>query len=468
VADELPSSRERLYAQYRHLLAALACAQQVVASFPRGDLRRSSRRLPSRWLLGSLRQLSGNTQLAATEWESAEYGDALTMSGSFAGELLETAQLATRQEWRVREAAVGLLKDDVVSLASDMLHSRGDDKLSRYDGNLAGLDGLPDYAHDDKLVSPTALEAYATCPHAFFVKRLLRVEPLEQPEDIIVISPMDIGKLIHACMDELVRLFEGNLPSAGAPWSQEQRDRLAEIAENKAADFQARGLTGHPRLWEHERVRIAGDLRSMLDEDDRWRASIGASVLASELPFGMEGEPPVEVQLANGRVRMRGSADKVDIDADGRLLVTDLKTGSREKFKKITQGNPVVGGTKLQLPVYAYAARARYGNADTRVSTSYWFVHKTTGRIGIDMTPEVERMYADTLDIIVRSIAGGLFPPKAPEDADFAYTQCAYCNPDGIGHTENRERWVRKRQDPMLHELVGLIDADALAPGDVT
>jgi ATP-dependent helicase/nuclease subunit B len=127
-----------------------------------------------------------------------------------------------------------------------------------------------------------------------------------------------------------------------------------------------------------------------------------------------------------------------------------------------------VGGTKLQLPVYAYAARARYGTASTPVTTSYWFVHKDRGRIEIELTCEVQRQYADTLDIIVRSIAGGLFPPKAPEDPDFAYTQCAYCNPDGIGHTENRERWVRKRQDPMLHELVGLIDADALATGDVT
>jgi RecB family exonuclease len=466
IAHELPSSRESLYARYRHLLAALASAQHVVASFPRGDLRRSSRRLPSRWLLGSLRNLSGNRDLAATEWESAGYGDALTMSGSFAGELLETSDLATEQEWRVRQAAVGLLTDAVVSSADDMVQARRGDSLSRYDGNLASADGLPDYAFDESLISPTALEAYATCPHGFFVQRLLGVKPLEQPEDILVISAMDIGTLIHECMDELVCEFEGDLPGAGQPWTRDQRDRLAEIAEAKAVDFQQRGLTGHPRLWQRERLRIATDLEAMLDEDDRWRASIGASVRASELSFGMKGEPPVEIDLPIGRVRMRGSADKVDVGADGKIYVTDIKTGRQDKFTKIAQENPLVGGTKLQLPVYAYAARARYGNATTPVVTSYWFVRKQPGRIMIDLTPGVEARYKETLDVIVRSIAAGLFPPKAPAEPDFRWTECAYCNPDGIGHTENRERWVRKRHDPDLRELVSLIDPDALAVED--
>ena len=41
--------------------------------------------------------------------------------------------------------------------------------------------------------------------------------------------------------------------------------------------------------------------------------------------------------------------------------------------------------------------------------------------------------------------------------------QCEYCNPDGIGHGENRERWERKRLDPELAELVALIEPDVLA-----
>jgi hypothetical protein len=58
-------------------------------------------------------------------------------------------------------------------------------------------------------------------------------------------------------------------------------------------------------------------------------------------------------------------------------------------------------------------------------------------------------------------VAAGLFPPKAPDTADFAWVQCPYCNPDGIGHAENRERWERKRHDPVLRELVALVDPEA-------
>jgi ATP-dependent helicase/nuclease subunit B len=194
--------------------------------------------------------------------------------------------------------------------------------------------------------------------------------------------------------------------------------------------------------------------------------AVNARVVASEMPFGLKGEPPVEVAVPGGRVLMRGSADKVDRGVDGTLFVTDIKTGSQRSFKDITQEDPVVGGTKLQLPVYAYAARARFGTADAPVHAAYWFVRRDRGRRGIDLTPAVERTYAATLSVLVRSIAHGLFPPRAPETADFAWVQCPYCNPDGIGHGETRERWERKRPDPALGELVGLVERGVLADAE--
>ena len=121
---ELPSYRERLHTRHRHLLAAFSAARhRTVASFPRGDLRRSSRRLPSRWLLPSLRELSGDKTLAASEWETATFPNGMMMkSGSFAGELLETATLAHEQEWRVRQArAARTLDDDVVIAGVEMI-----------------------------------------------------------------------------------------------------------------------------------------------------------------------------------------------------------------------------------------------------------------------------------------------------------------------------------------------------------
>ena len=272
---ELPAARDRIDAKHRALLAAFAAAGvESVASFPRGDLRRSSRRLPSRFLLPSLRELSGDHDLAATEWdEPRTYGTRLATAGSFAGELLATTRLATAQEWRTRQAAAaGMLGDDTVAAGVAMIRARASDDFTRYDGNLAGVPGLPNYAVDAEAVSPTQLEAYALCPHAFFVQRLLGVEPVEQPEDVVTISAMDIGNLIHRSVEALVNEYADTLPADGEPWSRAQRDTMKQIVDDIGREYEQRGITGHPRLWSRERVRIRADALRLLDDDDRWRA----------------------------------------------------------------------------------------------------------------------------------------------------------------------------------------------------
>jgi ATP-dependent helicase/nuclease subunit B len=462
-APELASARDRLDEKQRHLLAAFASgAQKVVASFPRGDLRRSSRRLPTRWLLGTLRELTGDHALAATEWNQASYGDRLLTSASYAGSLTTATMPATEQDWRIRSASAGgPLGDPVVDGARLLLRSRASAVFTRFDGDLSGVSGLPDYAREDRVASPTSLESYATCPHAYFVERLLQVEPLEAPEDLLVISPLQIGNLIHNSLDTFVNRLARSLPGYGEPWSAEQRSQLLAIGADLADHFQAEGLTGHPRLWQRERQRILGDLLVLLSDDDRWRSLHDASVIASELRFGFDGEPPVEIPVPSGRVLLRGSADKVDLGRDGTIYVTDVKTGGFTRYEAI-ESDPVAAGTKLQLPVYAYAARARLGDESTPVEAAYWFVRRGGRRIPVPLTPEVEARYADTLDVIVSSIAAGYFPAMAPEVPDFLWVQCPYCNPDGIGHSEARARWERKRFDPTLERLVRLIDPGAL------
>ena len=184
-APELASSRDRLDEKQRHLLAAFSAgSSRVVASFPRGDLRRSSRRLPTRWLLGTLRSLTGDHALAATEWDQAEYGDRLLTSASYAGSLTTATMPATEQDWQVRAATAGLsLGDGVVDQARILLRARASDEFTRFDGNLSACRAAGLRA-GRSVASPTSLESYAACPHAYFVERLLRVEPLEDPEDL--------------------------------------------------------------------------------------------------------------------------------------------------------------------------------------------------------------------------------------------------------------------------------------------
>ncbi|WP_324651546.1 PD-(D/E)XK nuclease family protein [Georgenia sp. H159] len=462
---ELRATRDDVDAKHRHLLAALAAAPTVVASFPRGDLRRSTERLPSRWLLPTLRELTGNRELAATEWADAAGGDAVVGSPSFAHSVATTDHPAGTHEWRVRAAAAGTpTHDDVAAAAHAMLAGRAGRDLTRYDGDLAGVDGLPDLAAGERRVSPTALESYASCPHAYFVQRLLRVEPLEEPEEVVTISPMEIGNLIHRSIDELVSeaAEEGTLPGFGEPWSARHRARLQEIGAAVAEDFAARGVTGHPRLWEQERPRLLADLAALLDQDDAWRAERDARVLRSELAFGRDGVAPVTIPLPDGgAVELTGSADKVDQLRDGTLVVTDIKTGKIDRFRAL-RADPVAAGTKLQLPVYAHAARQLLGGDSAEAG--YWFV-RTPGRerrIDLPLDAALEERFATTLQVLVRSIARGLFPARPAATPSYGYVDCRYCDPDGHGHGELRGRYEVKRHDPRLAELVGLIDPEAL------
>jgi RecB family exonuclease len=398
--------------------------------------------------------------LAATEWESARI-DGLTTSPSFAGSLLTTGSPACEQEWRTQAASAGVVLDDaVVDAAQDLLTNRGSGRFTRFDGNLTHVaDGLPDFADGVRSVAPTALEQYVDCPHSYFIRRLLRIEPVEQPEDLLDISPADLGTLMHEAFDGLVKEYAGRLPGHGEPWSDEQRQRLAEIAADLAQRFTDEGRTGHPRLWQRTLARIQADLQAMLSADDVWRAEHRARVVTSELHFGVDGTEPVAIRLPDGTtVLMRGSADKVDVGEDGTLFVTDIKSGSSKKFTGLGPDDPLLGGSKLQLPVYAHAARAAHGDEDTVVEASYWFVGRHKDRMAVPLNDDVEELYAETVQTIVSAIRSGLFPARPPRDADVTYVQCRYCNPDGIGYGTGRARWESVRHDPRLSALVALVE----------
>lgn len=477
---QLPPVRARVDREHRRLLAAFAAAPRVVASFPRGDLRHSTVRLPSRWLLPSLRVHSGDPALSASDWASVT-GEWLDGSPSFAAALTGSGTLASEQEWRMRAAAAGqpMNEDDALRRALAMTRARGSDTLTRFDGDLSGFE-LPHPTAPDRVVSPTALESWATCPHAYFMERLLHVQPVELPETLITISPIETGNLIHEALD---RFFAHEserdaVPAGPLPWTAQQRATLARVTAEVADGFEARGVTGHRLLWAQERMRIINQLQQLLDHDEKVRADTGRRQVRSELVFGMRGSEPVEVALPDGTsIRFRGAADRVDragpsaqpgrssatadaAAAADALVVVDYKSGSERNFTDIGEGDPTASGTKLQLPVYAHAARAALGDPGTPVTAEYWFV-RSGKRIELPLTDHVYRTHTHALSVIASGIRAGLFPPRPPKDNGWSgFIECDYCDPDRMGTKALFARWQRKRADPRLAEYVALVEPE--------
>jgi ATP-dependent helicase/DNAse subunit B len=312
-------------------------------------------------------------------------------------------------------------------------------------------------------VSPTRLEAWATCPHAYLVRYVLGVEAVENPEESLEITPIDRGNLVHKALeeyiDEVLRRPEADRPGPGAPWTSDDALRLREIGERLCVEYEGRGLTGRPLFWKRDRARVLGDLMRFIDEDNARRLEQRSSPRAAELRFGFGDRPPVEIRLTDGRaVAFRGSADRVDVGSDGTVHVVDYKTGSSRAVDKLTAADPCMAGTKLQLPIYGLAARAAMGAPDAPVTAEYWFTSSRGDfkRKGFPIDGDVIGRFTGSLEAIVAGIEAGVFPNR-PGDDDLPWVECDYCDPDGLGTAELRRSWDRKQQDEQLSGYLALV-----------
>jgi ATP-dependent helicase/nuclease subunit B len=433
----LPTADSRT-ARLRHLLSITLATSATTLTAPRGDLRSTSSIEPSRWIAPS------DTERQVVDSHHAG--------------LASTVFPASEVEHRLRGRLVGLGPaaatddDGVVRRGLQLLRARRSDVLSRYDGDLSGA---PVPRLDD-VVSPSRLEAWSACPHAYFAHYLLDVEPVEEPGDEIRITARDRGTAHHAALDLFHRaVVDGSLPQPGrAGWTDVHRRALVGFFDEVCERTERRGRTGRTAFWADERNLMLDDLLAWLDHDSELAVERGSEVLASELRFGVEDD--VSIALPDGRrIRLRGSIDRVDRTRDGGLVVTDHKSGGAQKFKDMSPADPTANGTLFQLPSYAAAARARFGEPTTPVLAEYGLLRKGGyARPGFEITPDVEARVSTSLERVVSGIEGGWFP-HVPDPPGRYFVSCLYCEPDGLGTVERWSDWERKRHDPRLATWFG-------------
>lgn len=455
---ELPLRSRGVERQHRQLLAALAGAASHVLGVPRGDLRRSSEHVASRWALDVASVLAGRRVWSAellgaqTEW--------VDHVASFDAGIRRLSSPATAQEHRLRSLVAGAslteVADPVLTGGSEAVAARRSGRFTRFDGNLAGL---PIPSPVDAVVSPTRLERWAACPFSYLVENVLRAEAVDNPEEQLTMSPVDWGFLVHEALDrfvaEVLRRPPGEQPSPDQPWTLAERARLAAIGEELWARYRERGLAGRPIFWRRDRDRLLADLARFLDADDEHRRRHSARPLAAELVFGLPGSgvDAVPIPLPDGRVlRFQGRADRLDLAADGTFHVVDYKTGRSRDFDRLCEEDPDLRGTKLQLAVYGVAGRILGGDPGAPVRAEYFFVSAKGEfkRVGYAVGPEVLDRVSRTLGTMVAGIEAGIFPARPSATSTSRWVECHPCDPDGLGVTELRARWERKRLDPAV------------------
>jgi RecB family exonuclease len=435
---------DSLEAQHRRYLAALAASSGPrLVTWSRGEMRSGRRRYRSRWLDG----------VAAATDES--------VWPSFAAALTEPRDPAANvAEWDLRRLAP---LDDITAHESELvasvplLHVGGEAIAARRWGGLTPWSGRVDPAHVagvlDGVLSATSLERFGSCSFRYFLSHVLRVAERDDPEDRVDIDPRDRGIAVHRILERLLR----ERLAAGVDVLPDDEERMASITEEVFDELERAGRTGHALRWELEQELIGEQLADFRQLDAQARAG-GAKALAAELRFGMDDEaPPVEVDLGDRVLRFRGAADRVDDCGASTVGVVDYKTVSRaKKPEDVVEG--LFRGQFLQLPLYARAAKERFGS--TRATAAYWYLARSTKSTGASVDLDmVDPWFVEALDVYSSTISVGLFP-TIPGDATtwprHTFESCQWCDYDAICPVDRDELAERQEAEPELETFVTL------------
>lgn len=453
----LPVADDLLAEQRRALLAALRSGSLVVACVPRGDLRRSCVRTPSRWLT----ELTGADPAAGRTVHSFAAGVGTATFPATAGEHRLRGLLGHTRAGAAIDTHPLVAADATVRRNLALVRAREQPALTAYDGDLSGLP-IPSPFDAGTTVSPTRLEAWVGCPHRYLMQYVLRIPEPDDRDQQLRISALDRGNLLHATLDRFLRaVLDAELPcpAPSEPWSRAHATHALAILDDECAQAERAGLTGRSLLWERDRQLLRLELCQWLLHDDRERAERGLTPVESEQTFGRPGGswPAAPVRLPSGRlVHFSGSIDRLDRTADGRYLVTDHKTGSSRKFEKIGPGQEFVDGSKLQLAVYAAAVAAAKGISPVGITAEYSFT-RTHQRKGYTIDTDVWERFTGVLDTIGAGIDQGLFPARPAPPGFRVWVDCAFCDPDGLGTGDVHRRWLAVQDDARLTPYLELI-----------
>lgn len=254
-------------------------------------------------------------------------------------------------------------------------------RVARATGTRSPWDGWlhPDDALRDLLrrrlghISPTHLEDFGVCPQRFLFKRIFHVREIEDPDHEIEMERRRRGSVVHRILEKFyATVSEPEIRGSSA------RRELAEPIRARLDEIITRAFeedsVGHPpfnaviRGIEHANLRsaivrfVAND---MADLDSEQLVPRGF-----EMHFGDWGEEVQSerrtIELGGIEMGIRGSIDRVDRGANGRVRVVDYKSGTASHLHKLA--DKIDEGTALQVPLYALVATEIFDVSDEMVT----------------------------------------------------------------------------------------------------
>ncbi len=369
---------------------------------------------------------------AGEEWQASPYWNAALAASGTDGRSVRRLSLNTPRPldeaaavgellfWAARQAtqppAEPALQERWRSVATGrevLVQRLGPPRGSRYDGWAPDLAPLLEGRFGPHHVwSASRLEAYGTCPLRFFVEVALELSPLEPPA--VGLDSAQLGTIFHQVLERAYR-------AAADPQDPESVvEAIHEVAPAIFAEAPARLGFRPTAWWQAEQALLLEDLEASvqaladLDPGRQWLP------IALEANFGISG-PPLRLDLDSEEILLRGVIDRVDRNEAGELRVIDYKLGSGHMLVA-----DLVAGRRLQLPLYALAAREALRLGEP-VEGFYWQVRRACAsslRLAGFKYQAPDSQYSGPAGAaalaqrhvrrFVRAIRGGLFEPRPP------------------------------------------------------
>ena len=259
----------------------------------------------------------------------------------------------------------------------------------------------------------SAVERYLSCPFQYFASAVLRLG--DEPDDEVILGPRSRGRFVH---DVLRAFFERWQDEDGRAVDIESFPRARALA---AAVVDERLKELPPRDRAVERVRLLGSPAGagVLDRLLMLEADRPGRVLERLLEVRLDGVHRLDGEAGPRPVRLRGTADRIDLIEGGRLRVVDYKTGHAPDRAR-----------SLQLPVYGRCAEEalanRRGGEWRLAEAGYVAFGEARPWVPLDRRQDIaaasaegQRRFLETVD----GIEAGRFPVRPAEPY-----RCAFCD----------------------------------------
>lgn len=204
----------------------------------------------------------------------------------------------------------------------------------------------------DHPLSASALEDYAKCPFRFFVRRVLKAEPIQEGGDDL--DPLAGGRLHHEVLEKFFKARQeaDRLPLRG---DADDLAALDQTIEEVLSGWPQRERMGHKDVFAVRVRRLREDLRHLIEREAKKPVAPGCVPRLFEHRFGPLAISSPSEHEGGMPLHIFGIIDRVDVGG-GRAVVLDYKAGRLDRYESILRHDLLT--TSFQLPLYAAALKA--------------------------------------------------------------------------------------------------------------